>query len=141
MRRLGPDEEIGVEVDGRVGATRAIDADGYAGVRAVLQITVHAQRNGDVGFIGEKHSAHGHRLQRLFGNVAQHCRGVEPDLGAIGLVDGLVGRIGVVPHDVMQWRREVGPAEPFGNDAIDARIHAVDFIARVDANDGADAHR
>ena len=53
---------------------------------------------GDVGFVGEEDRAHRHRLQRLFGNVPQHRRGVEPDLGALRRCEAAAARCAVVAH-------------------------------------------
>ena len=84
VRRFGSEEKIGIEVDRRVGAAGAIHADRNSGARSFLEIAVHAQRDGDVGVVGEKDLAHRHRLQRLLGQLAQHRGRVETNLRALG---------------------------------------------------------
>ena len=141
VRRLGTDEEVGVEIDRRVGAAGAVDADRDPRARTGLQVAVHPQRDRDVRFVGEEDGAHRHRLQRLLGHVAQHGRGVEPDLGSTRLVQRLpVGRA-VESHHVVQRRREVGPAEALRHDAVHERHDAVHRVASVDAHDRPDADR
>ena len=49
--------------------------------------------------------AHRHRLQRLFGHVPQHGRGVEPDLGALASARAArCARLAVVAEHVVQRR-------------------------------------
>jgi hypothetical protein len=89
VRRLRPEQKVGIEVYDRVGGTSAIDAHGDSSVRAFTQIPVHSQRRRDVRLFSEKHLAHRHRLQRLLGNLAQHGSCVEPYLRPLS--DGEAG--------------------------------------------------
>jgi hypothetical protein len=62
MRCFGANEEIRVEVDGRVGAARAVHADRNSSSIPVAQIAIHPQGDGDILLGREKNLAHRHRL-------------------------------------------------------------------------------
>ena len=66
MRGFGAQQKVGIEVDHGVSSAGAVDTDRNPGVRALAQVAVHAERDLDVGFLGEEDLPHRNRLQRLF---------------------------------------------------------------------------
>src|SRR5689334_12973053 len=113
MRSLGTDEEIRIEVDGRVGATSAIHADRNSRSISLAQIAIHPQRDGHVIFSREKDLAHWHGLQWLIGDLAKYRRSVEPNFRAIRRRVSRALRCAVVANDVVQRRHQVRVAESF----------------------------
>ena len=82
MRRLGTEQEVAVEVDGRLQATGGVEPDRNAGGALAAGVGIHAEGEHDVGIAREPHRAERHRLERLLGHLAEHRGGEEPDLGA-----------------------------------------------------------
>ena len=69
-----------------------------------------------------KTCAHRHRLQRLLGDLAQHGRRVEPDLGALGRgSDAALAACRRARCTSCSGDCEVGVAEPLDDDAVDVR--------------------
>ncbi len=139
MGGFGTEQKVGVEIDGRVDAAGAIHADGDRGARVVAEVAVHAQRDGDVVRVSEEDAAHRDGLQRLLRHLAQHCGGVQPDLGAFGGRERRAVGGAVVAEDVVQRRQQIGVAEALDDDAVDARDLAVHRMGRVDPDDRPDA--
>ena len=139
VRGLRTHEKIGVEIDRRIHPTRAVqpDRDGCACLRP--RVGVHAQRQRHVLIARQEHLAHGNRLERFLGDLAQHGRRVEPHLGPFGGSDRRGARIAVVAEHVVQRRQEVGEAEPLHDDAVDAWDVSLDRMRAFDAHDGPNA--
>ena len=125
---FGTDQEVGVEVDCRVGSPRAVDPnrDAYVGVRR--QIAVHAKRDSNIGIGCEEDLPHRHRLQGLFRQMTKHGRGVQSNLGTRGRGKRRCARRSIVPEHVMQWSLEIGVAESFDDDPENQRHLTVDRL-------------
>ena len=141
MGRFRADQKIGVEVDGRVGSTRAIHADWDAGVGVRLQIAVHAQRDGDVGISGQKDLPHRHGLQWLLRQMTKDGGRVQSDLRALGCSKRRRARRSVVAEHVVQRRLKVGVAEALYHDAVDLRNLSANRFRTFHAHDRADPDR
>ena len=135
MGRLGAEQEVGVEVDGRLQAGRGVQAHGDSGRRGALEIRLHAERTRHVRVGCQEHAAEGHRLQRLLGLLAQHRRGPEADLLAHRRALRGAGGIAIGTDYVVQGGREIGVRKP-------VRHHAEHHLSRFfDAHDRPDADR
>ncbi len=82
VRRLGAEQEVGVEVDGRGEPRRAVGPHRHPRGAVARRVGVHPQRGADIVVGGHAHLAEGHRLQRFLGLLPEDGGGVEPDLGA-----------------------------------------------------------
>ena len=83
MGRLGAEEKVAVEEDGRLETAGGVEADRDAGGAGACRVGIHAEREHDIGVGGEPDRPERHRLERLLGNLPQHRGGEEPDLGAL----------------------------------------------------------
>ncbi len=131
MCGLGAEQEVGVEVHGGVGPARVIEPNGNPRVRPVPEVGVHAERAGDIRIVGEKDLPHADRLQRLLRDLAQHRRGVQPDLGP-----GFRRRTRV--REIVERRFEIRVAQPFDHHAIHRRHVPVDRMRSHHSHDRAD---
>ena len=112
------------------------------GARSFLEIAVHAQRDGDVVVVGEKHRAHRHRLQRLLGHAAAappRCRG-ESRRARVDR-ERRAARRAVVAEHVVQRRLQIGVAESLDDDSVDLGNLSVHRMRAFDAHDRPDADR
>ena len=141
VRRLGAEQEVGVEIHGALHEARPVDSDGDAGVLPFLQVAVHAQCHRHIGFGGEVHDAHGYRLQRLVGDVAQRVRRVQPDFRSISRRAHRTRRVAVGADDIVQRGLQVGVRESLDDHPVDAHHLAVAGGWPLDAHDRPDAHR
>ena len=102
VRCFRPHQKVGVEEDRRTHAAGPIHADGDSRGRFAGDIPVHTQRHSDIGIVGEVHRAEWHGLQRFFGDMSQHRRGVQPYFSAIGVRQRPVLRTAIVSEHVVQ---------------------------------------
>ena len=109
--RLGTEQEVGIEIDGRLDAPRRVEPDRDPGRRRPGEIGVHPQRLGDVGVGRDQHPTQRHRLQRLLGNLPQHRRGPEPDLLPLRGRGRRPRGVSLGADHVMQGRGQVGVGE------------------------------
>ena len=132
VRRLGAEQEVGIEQHRRLMAAQGVDTDRNAGRPLGAGVGVHAERQFHVGVGGEVHGTERHRLQRLLGDLAQHGGQEEAHLGA---GRGLVrhhGRVAVGADDGVQRRRQVGVGHAVGDDAVHGAARMVDPHDRAD---------
>ncbi len=141
VRGLGAEQELRVEVDGGVHPAGMVEPDRDPGVGAAGDVRIHAQRDGDIGVVGEEDAPHGHGLKRLFGDLPQHGRGVEAYLGAVGRRERRAVGLAIVPHHVDERRRDVGVAEALDHHPVHARDLPVHGMRPLDADDRADPDR
>ena len=141
MRRLGAEQKVGVEPDGRRRRTRAVQSDGNSGARPGREVRVHPERDRDVLVAREVHGAHGNRLQRFFRHVAQHGRRVETDLGAPRRRAGVRTGISVVAEHLVEWRLDIGVAESLDDHSVDDRKRTVDWLRALHSHDRSDSDR
>ena len=102
VRRFRPHQEIRVEIHGRPHAAGAVHAHGKTGGGLAGHVRIHAQRHGHIGVVGEIHGTQWYGLQRLLGDVAQHRRRIQPDLGPVGVCERPVGRPPIVTEDIVK---------------------------------------
>jgi hypothetical protein len=121
MGRLRTEEKIGIEVDDGICPTRAVNSDRNPGVRALPQVSIHAQGNLDILFLRQENLSHRDRLERILRNLPQNRGCIETDLRAFRRRETRLGRRSVVTHHVMQRRLQVGVTESLDDDSVDVR--------------------
>ena len=80
MRRLGAEQEVGIEIDRWIATGSRVQTDGNGGRGRGVEKTIHPQRQRDIRIVRDIDLADGHRLERLFGRLAQHGGGPVADL-------------------------------------------------------------
>ena len=141
VRRFRPEQEVGVEENRRGHRAGAVEPNGDPRAGARLQIRIHAQRHRHVRLEREVHRSERHGLQRIVRDVPQHRGLVQPNLRAARrCLAGAVGRA-IGAEDVVQRRLKVGVAEPFDDDAVDARDTAGHGVGAFHAHNRTDSDR
>ena len=121
MRGLRAEQKVRVQVHGRFEAARCVEAhgDGRGLSPPPPKVRVHAERLRHVRVGRDVDVAQWDRLQRLCGNLPQHCRGPEANLLSRRRVLGCPRGVSFGAHDIVQRCDEVGVSEGVGYDPVD----------------------
>ena len=134
--RLGAQQEVAVEIDGRLEATGRIQADGNPGGPLATGVGVHAQREHYVRVGGERDGPERHRLERLLRHLPQHGGREESDLRALARLEAGGDRVAVGADHGVHRRHEIGIGEGVGDDAEHDAVRLFHADDRADADGG-----
>jgi len=118
VRGFRSEQEISVEIDRCLEPTRRVETHGNRGGLCPVQIGVHAERLRDVRVGRHVHATERHRLERLFGLLAQDGRGPQADLLPDRRTLGGPRGIAFGTHNVVQRGGQVGVGEAIRHDAV-----------------------
>ena len=99
VRGLGAEQEVAVEVDGRLEPAGRVEPDRDAGGPLAPGVGVHPEREHDVGIAREPDGAERHGLERLLGHLPEHRGGEQPDLGPLAGLEPGGDRVAVGADD------------------------------------------
>ena len=119
VRGFGAEQEVGVEIDRRLEASRRVKADGDPRRLRASDVGIHAQRLRHVGVGRDVHGAERHGLERLLRVLPQHRRGPQADLLADRGTLRRLRRVSFGADHVVERGRQIGIRQPVRHDAID----------------------